>query len=56
MLNPHKVNVKSSETKLGANDYVRKINVWSANKHSNELHTAVSVAFSIPFSVHIKKW
>ena len=21
---------------------------WSANKHSNELHTAVSVAFSVP--------
>ena len=28
----------------------RKINVWSTNKDSNELHIAVSVAFSVPSS------
>ena len=34
----------------------RKINVWSANKHPNKLHTAVSVAFSVPSSVQSKNW
>ena len=41
---------------LGASDNGRKINVWSTNKYSNELHTAVSVAFSVPSSVHSKNW
>ena len=27
------------------------MNVWSANKFSNEMHTAISVAFSVPSSV-----
>ena len=40
---------------LGASDNVRKINVWSTNKYSNELHTAVSVEFNIPSSVQSKK-
>ena len=31
-----------------------KIYVWSTNKYSNELHTAVSVAFSVPSSVQSK--
>ena len=35
-------------------DYGRKINVWSTNKYSNELHTAVSVIFSVPSSVQSK--
>ena len=29
-------------------DSGRKINVWSINKFSNELHIKVSVAFSVP--------
>ena len=33
----------------------RKINIRSANKHSNKLHTTVSVAFGIPFSVQRQK-
>ena len=33
-----------------------KSTFWSANKHSNELHTAVSVAFSEPSSVQSKNW
>ena len=33
---------------------ITKTNVWSSNKLSNEMHTAVSVAFSIPFSVQSK--
>ena len=41
---------------LGTSDNGRKVNVWSANKHSNELHTAVSVAFSVPSSVQSKNW
>ena len=32
----------------------RKINVWSTNKFSNELYTAVSVAFSVPSPVQSK--
>ena len=39
---------------LGASDNGEKINVWSTNKYSNELHTAVSVAFSVPSSVQSK--
>ena len=34
----------------------RKINVWSNNKYSNELHNAVSVAFSVNSSVQSKNW
>ena len=41
---------------IGASDNVRKINVWSTNKYPNELHIAVSVAFSIPSSVQSKNW
>ena len=33
----------------------RKFNVWSTNKYSNELHTAVSVAFRVPSSGKSKK-
>ena len=33
-----------------------KINICNANKHSNKLHTAVSVAFSVPSSVESKNW
>ena len=33
----------------------RKINVSSTNKYSNELHTAVSLAFSVPSSMQSKK-
>ena len=33
---------------LGVNDNERKTNVWTINKYSNELHTAVSVAISSP--------
>ena len=36
---------------FGASNNGRKINVWSTNKYSNELHTAVSVAFSVPSSL-----
>ena len=36
---------------LDASDNGRKINVWSTNKYSNELHTSVSVAFSVPSSM-----
>ena len=36
-------------------DNGRKINAWSTNKFSNELHTAVSVAFCVPSSVQNKK-
>ena len=43
-----------SESILGASDNGRKINVWSTNKFSNEMHTAVSVAFSVPSSVQSK--
>ena len=32
----------------------RKTNVWSTNKFSNEIHTAVSVAFSVASSVQSK--
>ena len=35
-------------------DNGRKINAWSTNKYSNELHTAVSEAFSVPSSVQSK--
>ena len=42
---------KWSETMLGASGNGRKINVWNTNKYSNELHTAVLVAFRIPSSV-----
>ena len=34
----------------------RKINVWSINKYSDELHTAISVAFSVPSSVQSRNW
>ena len=37
-------------------DYGRKINIWSANKHSNELHTAILVALSVSSSVQSKNW
>ena len=40
---------------LGASDNWGKINVWSTNKFSKELHTAVSIAFSVPSSVQSKK-
>ena len=33
----------------------RKNKVWSTNKFSNELHTTVSVALSVPSSMQIKK-
>ena len=33
---------------------VGKINIWSANKQSNELHTAVSVAFSYLLQCRVK--
>ena len=36
---------------LGGSDNGRKINAWSTNKYSNKLHTAASVAFSVPSSV-----
>ena len=39
---------------LGASDYGRKTNVWCINKFSNEMHTAVSIAFSVPSSVQSK--
>ena len=35
---------------------LRQINVWSINKYSNDLHTAVSVAFSETSSVESKNW
>ena len=42
---------------LGASDNGRKkINIWSTNEYSYELHTAVLVAFSIPSSVQSKNW
>ena len=41
---------------LGASDNWRKTKVWSTNKYSNESHTAVSVAFSVPSSVQSKNW
>ena len=41
---------------LGAGDSGRKINVWSTNKFSKELHTAVSAPYSVPSSVQNKKW
>ena len=48
--------LKKSEMMLGASNIERKINIWSANKYLNELHTAVSVAFSVPPSVQNKNW
>ena len=39
---------------LGASDNGRKINIWSTNKFLNELHTAVSVVFSILFTAQSK--
>ena len=33
----------------------RKINAWSTNEFSNELHTAVWLAFNVPFS-KVKCW
>ena len=41
---------------LGASDNERKINIWSTSKYSNELNTAVSIAFSILSSVQSKNW
>ena len=41
--------------KLGANDTEGKNNVLNANKQSNRLHTAVSVAFREPSSVQRDK-
>ena len=42
---------------LGASAWrERKINVWTTNNYSNELHTAVSVAFSVPSSVQSENW
>ena len=41
---------------VGAGDNGRKINVWSTNKFSNELHTAVLVAFSVSSSVQSKEY
>ena len=41
-------------TILGASDKERKINIWNSNKLSNEMHTAVSVAFSVPSLVQSK--
>ena len=48
---PAEILIHKSESILGANDNGRKINVWSTNIFSNELHTAVSVAFSVPSSM-----
>ena len=42
------------ETKLGANDNGGKNNVLGANKQSNKLHTAVSVAFSYLLQCRVK--
>ena len=41
---------------LSASDNGRKINVWSTNKYSNELHIGVSVAFSVSSSVQSNNW
>ena len=41
---------------LGVSDNGRKINIWSTNKYSNELHAAVLVEFSVPSSVQSKDW
>ena len=41
---------------LGARDNGTKNNAWTTNKYWNELHTAVSVAFSVPSSVQSKNW
>ena len=50
-------------TKVGGCNYVRrslaqmivgKINVWSSNKQSKELHTVVSVAFSYLLQCRVK--
>ena len=46
--------VRQSKSILGASDNGRKTNVWSTNKLSNELHAAVSVAFSVSSSVQSK--
>ena len=43
-----------SETKLGTNDNEGKNNVLSANKQSNNLHTAVSIAFSYLHQCSVK--
>ena len=52
-------NLLFGEMMLGASDNVRKnqrcTNNWNTNKYSNELHTAVSAAFSVPSSVQSKK-
>ena len=41
----------------GASDNGKKINVWSTNKFSNKLNTAVSVAFIVAYLLQCKvKW
>ena len=40
--------------KLGTNDNEGKINIWRTNKQSNELHTAVLVAFSYLLQCRVK--
>ena len=42
--------IYQSESILGACDNERKTNVWSTDKFSKDMHTAVSVAFSVPSS------
>ena len=35
-------------TMLVASNIGKKINVWTTNKYSNELHIAAAVAFNVP--------
>ena len=45
-----------SESILGTRYNGRKINAWSKIKFSNELLTAISIAFSVPFSLRNRKY
>ena len=40
--------------KLGASDNRKITDVWITNQFSNEMHTAILVAFSVPTSVQSK--
>ena len=46
--------IYQSESILGACDNERKTNVWSTDKFSKDMHTAVSVAFSVLPSLQSK--
>ena len=45
------VTIINQSCNIGACDNGRKINIWSTNKFSKELHTAVLVTFNTPSSV-----